>query len=59
VNFNEFMQCANRHQDAEASNSFFEDACADWHQYAMMHELWVVSASACDSDMFCRLVRIR
>jgi len=39
MNFNEFMQCANRHQHAEASNSFFEDACDDWHQYAMLHEL--------------------
>jgi len=30
---------ANRHQHAEASNSFPEDERADWHQYAMLHEL--------------------
>jgi len=59
MNFNEFVECANRHQHADARNSFPEDECADWHQYVMLHELWVVSAPACDADMCCRLACIR
>jgi len=38
VNFNEFVQCSNWHQHAEAGNED-EDECADWHQYAMLYEL--------------------